>query len=134
MPLLEKAYGRLNGSMAAIEGGFVHSALVDMVPNSSGALLSLKEPAVQADLRSGALWARLLEYHGNGYMLGAGSPGGSDTEVSSQGIVQGHAYAILRVAEESDAKGTYQLLQLVRESARGVRSGWQCPRHMCSSC
>lgn len=37
---------------------------------------------------------------------------GVDTDVSSAGIVQGHAYAILNAVEESDAKGSYQLVQL----------------------
>ena len=31
--------------------------------------------------------------------MGAGSPSGSDTDVSNLGIVQGHAYSILDIAE-----------------------------------
>jgi hypothetical protein len=31
--------------------------------------------------------------------MGAGSPSGSDTDISNLGIVQGHAYSILDVAE-----------------------------------
>lgn len=41
-----------------------------------------------------------------------GSAGGSDTDVSSSGIVQGHAYSLLDAREESDARGTHQLVQL----------------------
>ena len=40
-----------------------------------------------------------------GDLVGAGSHQGSDRDVSAEGIVQGHAYAVLRVAEETDADG-----------------------------
>jgi len=32
------------------------------------------------------------------YLMGAGSPSGSDSDISPMGIVQGHAYSILDVA------------------------------------
>lgn len=44
-------------------------------------------------------------------MLGAGSPSGSDTDISPYGIAQGHAYGILSVAELSD-RGKHQLLKI----------------------
>jgi hypothetical protein len=34
-----------------------------------------------------------------GCLMGAGTPQGSDTDVSSMGIVQGHAYSILDAFE-----------------------------------
>jgi hypothetical protein len=37
-------------------------------------------------------------------MMGAGSPSGSDTDISNLGIVQGHAYSILDVAEIDGTK------------------------------
>lgn len=36
--------------------------------------------------------------------MGAGSPQGSDSDISRLGIVQGHAYSILDVAEVDGAK------------------------------
>jgi calpain-5 len=112
MSLLEKGYGKLYGSFEAINGGLVHSALTDLVPNSTGSCVSMLDADVKAQIRSGALWEKLKKWGELGYLMGAGSPSGSDTNVSDAGIVQGHAYAILRVAEESDARGAYQLLQL----------------------
>lgn len=56
------------------------------------------------EIFSGAFWAKLLEYHRAGYLLGAGSPAGSDTDTSPEGIVQGHAYAILDIQEVDDNK------------------------------
>jgi hypothetical protein len=37
---------------------------------------------------------------------------GKDTDISTQGIVQGHAYSLLQCVEESDTNGSYQLVQL----------------------
>jgi hypothetical protein len=44
--------------------------------------------------------------------MGAGSPSGSDTDISETGIVQGHAYSILNIVEESDQNGAHQLIEL----------------------
>ena len=48
------------------------------------------------DVSSGALFRAIKSLYEEGHLLGAGSPSGSDTDVSSLGIVQGHAYAICR--------------------------------------
>lgn len=40
----------------------------------------------------------MLFWRGKNYLMGAGSPSGSDSDVSPLGIVQGHAYSILDVA------------------------------------
>jgi hypothetical protein len=34
-----------------------------------------------------------------GFLLGSGSPSGSDVHVSSSGIVQNHAYSLLQVSK-----------------------------------
>jgi hypothetical protein len=39
----------------------------------------------------------LLRFKQEGFLLGAGSPSGSDVHISSSGIVQGHAYSLLQV-------------------------------------
>ncbi|PHT32876.1 Calpain-type cysteine protease DEK1 [Capsicum baccatum] len=43
----------------------------------------------------------MIGFHAShlGFLLGAGSPSGSDVHISSSGIVQGHAYSILQVRE-----------------------------------
>ena len=67
----------------AIEGGFVDEALVDITGGIGGEHVPLC-PDADAD----ALWEKLLSYTAAGYLLGAGSPSGSDTDVSAEGIVQ----------------------------------------------
>ena len=84
------------------------AALVDMT-GGMAERLSWSDASVQAQVRSGAMWTRLLDYHNKGCLLGAGSPSGaSDREVDAvRGIVQSHAYSILQVVEVD----SYQLIQ-----------------------
>jgi hypothetical protein len=53
---------------------------------------------------SGELWQKLIYWNDNNYLMGAGSPAGSDSDVSNMGIVQGHAYSILDVCEVEGTK------------------------------
>ena len=107
--ILEKAYARHHDSFEAINGGFVHKGLMDFT-GGFGTDIDLQE--CQVDINSGALFKKLLGYKASGFLMGAGSPSGSDSDTSTTGIVQGHAYAILNIVEESDSNGTHQLLCL----------------------
>ena len=125
MSLVEKAYAKYHGSYEAFEGGLTHLGLVELT-GGIGKELVLNSPETMRALRSGALWKQLVQYTEAGYLLGAGTPAGSDTCVSSMGIVQGHAYAILRVVEESNIHGKYQLLQLRNPWAKIEWKGQWC--------
>ncbi|KAJ4808103.1 Calpain protease [Rhynchospora pubera] len=96
--ILEKAYAKLHGSYEALEGGLVQDALVDLT-GGAGEEIDMRSPQAQLDLASGRLWSQLLYFKQEGFLLGAGSPSGSDVHVSSSGIVQGHAYSILQIRE-----------------------------------
>ncbi|PHT33233.1 Calpain-type cysteine protease DEK1 [Capsicum baccatum] len=96
--LLEKAYAKLHGSYEALEGGLVQDALVDLT-GGAGEEIDMRSAEAQIDLASGRLWSQLLRFKQEGFLLGAGSPSGSDVHISSSGIVQGHAYSILQVRE-----------------------------------
>ncbi|KAK8943955.1 hypothetical protein KSP40_PGU018953 [Platanthera guangdongensis] len=96
--ILEKAYAKLHGSYEALEGGLVQDALVDLT-GGAGEEIDMRSPQAQIDLASGRLWSQLLYFKREGFLLGAGSPSGSDVHVSSSGIVQGHAYSVLQVRE-----------------------------------
>lgn len=96
--LLEKAYAKLHGSYEALEGGLVQDALVDLT-GGAGEEIDMRTAQAQIDLASGRLWSQLLRFKQEGFLLGCGSPSGSDIHVSSSGIVQGHAYSLLQVKE-----------------------------------
>jgi hypothetical protein len=108
--LVEKAYAKLHGSFSSIESGCVDVGLVDLT-GGVGDRCDLTSPASQHAARSGALWSDLRSWYESGYLLGAGSPAGSDHSESASskfGIVQGHAYSILRI----EAVDGHQLLRL----------------------
>jgi Calpain family cysteine protease/Calpain large subunit, domain III len=109
VPLIEKAYAKLHGCYEALAGGFVDEALVDMTGGVASRIDLTKPPSKQA-IRNGSLWRKLLDYNRASYLLGAGSPAGTDSvdNMSSLGIVQGHAYSILDVQEVDG----YKLMKL----------------------
>lgn len=67
------------------------------------------------------LWTELMKYHKEGAMLGAGSNSHADGDsaTSPLGIVQGHAFSILRLAEVDGHK----LIQLRNPWGRGEWTG-----------
>jgi calpain-5 len=107
--ILEKAYAKLYRSYEAIEAGQVHRALVDFT-NGIGSSLLMTRDAEKQMIRNGTLWTQLLSNHRSGYLMGAGTPSGSDSEsnASPSGIVQGHAYSLLDVQEADE----FKLIQL----------------------
>lgn len=110
--LLEKAFAKYHGSYSSIEGGYIHDALCTFVPGSVGSSIKLKSDKAKADFASGELFTTLRKFVVYGYLLGASSPAGSDKDTSDSGIVQGHAYSLLRVEEVDDVSGTHRLVQL----------------------
>ena len=122
--LAEKAYAKLYGSYQAIEGGYVDSALVDMTGGVAERWDWAENEVTKEQIRDGSLWVKLLKYAQAGYLLGAGSTMGDDdseANASDLGIVQSHAYSVLRV-EQVDG---LQLLMLRNPWGRkGWRGAW----------
>jgi len=106
--VMEKAYAKLHGAYDAIVGGHVTDALQDFtggVPE----MISINRDAMAASIHDGSLFAKVKAYADSGHLIGSGSNAGRDVpEDAVQGIVQGHAYSILRVVEEDG----HQLLHL----------------------
>ncbi|KAL0220966.1 hypothetical protein RCL1_000820 [Eukaryota sp. TZLM3-RCL] len=96
--IIEKAYAKLHQSYQNIEGGQVSIGLSDLTGGIADQF-SFKNSEVVKDIASGSMWRHMIEYVKRGYLLGAGSPSGKDTDISSFGIVQGHAYSILQCVE-----------------------------------
>jgi len=95
--ILEKAYAKLYGSYKAIEAGKVHLALADLIENGFPEQLALKSYKNNIKL----LACKLRNLDKVQALMGAGSPEHElgDGATNEEGIVQGHAYAILDVAD-----------------------------------
>eukprot|EP00656_Telonema_subtile_P015522 TRINITY_DN1814_c0_g1_i1.p1 TRINITY_DN1814_c0_g1~~TRINITY_DN1814_c0_g1_i1.p1 ORF type:complete len:2188 (+),score=514.04 TRINITY_DN1814_c0_g1_i1:72-6635(+) len=108
VPLIEKAYAKLHRSYEALSEGFVSDGLADLT-HGIGDQYTMTDPAVQAQIERGEFWAKLKSWHRAKHLLGAGTPdvqnGGEEKDRPViDGIVQGHAYAILDVEEEGGHK------------------------------
>ena len=109
--LIEKAYAKFYGSYESIEGGVVHIGLAELT-GGAAEFVDMEDDEGRAAVQDGSLWKKLLKYRIAGYLMGAGSPAGKDTDISNLGIVQGHAYSILDVAEVDDRNGSHELVCL----------------------
>jgi hypothetical protein len=77
----------------------VHDGLVSITGGASEEI-RLNSRTVEAEIASGALWRRLVHYANANFLMGCGSPPGRDDSANAvDGIVQGHAYALLSVRE-----------------------------------
>ena len=84
--LIEKGYAKLKGSYKNIVGGLVDEALADLT-NGVPDRFKLADPAIRKMLHTGEFWDKLVFWKYKGYLMGAGSPSGSDSDISSMGIV-----------------------------------------------
>lgn len=94
--VLEKAYAKLNASYSNIEAGKVQYALSDM---TGGVSEQIELKTVKSNIP--AFWDKLKSFVSQSSLLGAGSPENvlGDRAINEFGIVQGHAYAVLGIAE-----------------------------------
>ena len=92
--ILEKAYAKVYGSYEAIIGGRVHYALSDL---TGGFPEEIKTEKYARNCE--ALFDLLKKYQKDGFLLGCSSLAQRENEAkcSKNGIVQGHAYAILEL-------------------------------------
>jgi hypothetical protein len=99
--VIEKAYAKLNGSYNFIEAGKVQYALADL---TGGVSEQIELRAVANN--QNAFWEKLKSLVDQKALMGAGSPEHDmgDRAINEFGIVQGHAYAVLGIAEVDNYK------------------------------
>lgn len=96
--IIEKAFAKMYHNYESIEAGFTDQALADL---TGGIAMRIEFGKDKQIITSGSLWKTLIQYREAGYLMGAGTPSGSDApeNASGLGIVQGHAYSLLDVQE-----------------------------------
>lgn len=113
--LIEKAFAKLYGSYSVIEGGLVDVCLSELTNGIPETFYTEREP------NTAALWNKTMKLYKAGHFLGAGSPNskGGDSDISPMGIVQSHAFSILRLVEADGHK----LIQVRNPWGKGEWTG-----------
>lgn len=91
VPLLEKAYAKMNGCYKAISGGFIEEAFLDLT-GAPTLVYHFDAPTFNARV----MWADLMSFRARNLPMGCG------TTSSAVGIIGMHAYSILDVREVRD--------------------------------
>ena len=94
-PILEKAFAKFYGNYAHIESG---DPAIGVRTLSGSPYVDWKTAQHSAD----EIFAKMQEFDGVGNMIVAGTPGGSDKHRNRDGLVQGHAYSVLKPIQLSD--------------------------------
>jgi hypothetical protein len=89
--ILEKAWAKLYTSYKRIEAGYPEEPLHDL----TGA--PIKQIYIKKGANKEQEWQYLLNASRLDYPMVCSSNPGSDTETSQSGVVQGHAYTLLKV-------------------------------------
>jgi len=102
LPIVEKCYAKLYAGYPSIIGGLVHASFKDL---TGGITDEVALDSADSGAFDGRLWARLYSYFKQDYLLGCGNPKPSAGNFEMvNGIVQGHAYALLDMREIGDIK------------------------------
>lgn len=115
LPLLEKAYAKVHGDYASIDGGSSGEAVEDL---TGGVTTKVRTNRI---LSRNRLWKELLGVNKQ-FLFAASSPGthGSDSS-SRKGLALQHAYSVIKAVEEEDEDGKKHRLVLIR-NPWGMRS------------
>ena len=69
VPLMEKAYAKLNGSYEGINGGSMVQAMVDLTGGISEKY-HMRAPETAATVENGQFWKDLKKWHAQGFLVG----------------------------------------------------------------
>jgi calpain-15 len=109
--LVEKAFAKHYGNYSRLRSGWCYEAMIDLT-GAPFKTIRLSDEDVTVEIERGTLWTKLLGYDRSGYMITAVTPGedifseggerhGPEIKKGPSGLIGGHAYTVLTVAETS---------------------------------
>lgn len=110
-PLVEKLWAKINGCYERIQAGWQHESLRVISGSPATDFLT-------ATYSSDAIWDMMVDADENGYIIGCGTDGTDDSNVTAIGLRHSHAYAIFGVHEMTDTLGN--IIRLVH-----VQNPWR---------
>ncbi|XP_059146063.1 calpain-9-like [Physella acuta] len=126
-PLLEKAFAKLHGNYDIIDGGRIHSSLVDLT-GGMGEMVPLKDSINDSNLKNIILnCSKMNSIMGSAIFNHQVVPGEREVK-RDNGLYEGHAYAIIRIKEVSTKVGKTTLLHIRNPWGRGEWKGAWCDK------
>ncbi|KAM9489441.1 calpain-1 catalytic subunit-like [Clarias gariepinus] len=115
--LLEKAYAKVCGSYAAMNGGYISDGLRDF---TGGAY-----KAFNLQTASSKLWDQMEQAVKRRAVIGCGTPSGptAANTVLPNGIVQGHAYTVTGVTKVKTQRKEVKLVRVLNPWGKGEWNG-----------
>jgi len=104
VPLMEKAYAKLNSTYENLNGGSMAESLVDLTGGVSEKH-NLRAPDTQEKFdNNNQLWKEIKKYHQLGYLIGCAATkkdedGKQEEQASHTGLLYNHAYGIMDVQD-----------------------------------
>lgn len=109
-PLLEKAWAKVKGTYSNTALGFMATGFraITGVPSEMTALAGLDAA------KANAVFAKMLKYDKEGYLMGASTDGSNHFEKNACNIAEGHAYSVTSVFELDLGGGKKQGFLMIR--------------------
>ena len=107
-PILEKAWAKLRGSYANVDGGILENGIRSL---TGAPVFSYKTSTLDTDAKVDEAYQFILTGEQANYVMGASTRGtGDDSSRNHCGIYMSHAYSILAAFTLKDATHNEQLL------------------------
>ncbi|KAI8729645.1 calpain-9-like isoform X2 [Biomphalaria glabrata] len=120
--LLEKAFAKLHGNYDVIDGGRIHSSLVDLT-GGIGEMVPLRQEIADRDLRNILVnCSKMNSIMGAAIFNQLAVPGERELKRDT-GLYEGHAYAIINIKEVNIKHSTVTLLHLRNPWGHGEWNG-----------
>ncbi|XP_005093816.2 calpain-9 [Aplysia californica] len=121
-PLLEKAYAKLHGDYNTIDGGRIHTSLVDLT-GGMGEMVPLKTSISLPELKEMIINCQKMNSIMGGAIFQKKNAGGRREIKLKNGLYSGHAYSILKIKEVDTREGTKTILHMRNPWGRGEWNG-----------
>ena len=97
MPILEKAFSKLNGNYQHTIGGDMSMAAEQILGGMSRSISHRMGEGGLSESEKKDLWEQMLAHNGKDGMMWTGTPGSSDSNANAEDLYNSHAYVVQHV-------------------------------------
>ena len=97
MPILEKAFAKLNGNYSHTIAGDPTSAAEQIMGGMSRTNYHKRDDGGLSASEKATLWEQMMAHNTDGGMMWTGTPGSSDSNANAEDLYNSHAYVVQHV-------------------------------------